>query len=74
MKLTPLKIKGLQGTFYDARELLAESLKNPEFRKEYEALDEEFQLIHDDLKKRIEKSSARKKLNKRSITTRRKRS
>jgi ribosome-binding protein aMBF1 (putative translation factor) len=56
LKLNP-KIKFVK--FDDWHE---ESMKDPAFRKAWHALDVEFQIIHDVLKKRIEKDMSQKQL------------
>lgn len=63
--MKPIQIKGLRGTFYRFEDVLEESLKNPKFKKAYEALDVEFQIIHDILKKRIKNNITQKELAKR---------
>ncbi len=39
-----------------------EQMKNPKFREAYDALEVEFQIIHDVLKKRIEQDMSQKEL------------
>ena len=41
---------------------LEQNLKNPQFKKAYDALEVEFQIIHDVLKKRIEQDMSQKEL------------
>jgi predicted transcriptional regulator len=44
------------------KDSLNERLKDPKFKKAYDALEVEFQIIHDILKKRIEKDISQKQL------------
>lgn len=52
-------------TYEDA---LSDRMKDPKFKKAYDALEVEFQIIHDVLKKRIEQDMSQKELAKRMGT------
>ncbi len=51
--------------FINFEDMHRESMKDPAFRKAWDALDVEFQIIHDILRKRIEKDMSQKQLAKR---------
>ncbi|HEY9583719.1 MAG TPA: helix-turn-helix transcriptional regulator [Candidatus Paceibacterota bacterium] len=46
----------------DSRDALKGELKDPKFKQAYDALEVEFQIIHDVLKKRIEKDMSQEDL------------
>jgi ribosome-binding protein aMBF1 (putative translation factor) len=48
--------------FYDSNELLKVDLKDPEFKKEWDALEVEFNLIHDILRLRIKHDISQEEL------------
>lgn len=54
---------------YDYDEMLKKELKNPEFRKEYEALEEEFEVAKQVIKLRLKKGMTQKELAKQVQTS-----
>lgn len=54
---------------YDYDEMLKKELENPEFRKEYEALEEEFEVAKQVIKLRLKKGMTQKELAERVHTS-----
>ncbi len=54
---------------YDYDEMLEEELKDPEFRKEYDALEEEFEVAKQVIKIRLKNGLTQKELAKRANTS-----
>lgn len=62
--MTYIKIKGLNPKlkFIDFDDFHKEQMKDPEYKKHYDDLEVEFQIINDILRKRIEKDMTQKDL------------